>query len=114
MSEERRVHPRVEGNLPCVLRTASGQDEHFDLLDLSESGARIRCPHAMAAMTEIAVHVDLPGARIGAEKDLRLKTRGVVVWSHPTADGRFDTGVFFPELDDESRAALQAYVLSAV
>lgn len=113
MSDERRVHPRVPGNLPCVLRTATGEKASFDLVDLSESGARIRCAHALPAMTEIAVTLELPGIRVGSASDVRLSTRGVVVWSHPIGDGRFDTGVFFPELDDASRATLQAYVLSA-
>lgn len=114
MSDERRVHQRVPGKLPCVLRTSAGEDASFDLIDLSESGARIRCAHALTAMTEIGVALELPGGRVGSESDVRLETRGVVVWSHPIGDGRFDTGVFFPELDDASRATLQAYVLSAV
>lgn len=113
MSEERRVHRRVPGGLPCALKTPSGDDQPFDLIDLSESGARIRCAEAIAAMTEIAVALQLPASRVGAEADVSFETRGVIVWSHPIEDGRYDTGVFFPELDDEGRALLQAYVLSA-
>ena len=114
MSDERRVHQRVAGNVPCVLRTSSGKDESFDLIDLSESGARIRCGQPLPAMTEIAVNLELPGGRVGEDGDVVLETRGVVVWSHPLGDGRFDTGVFFPELDDANRAMLRAYVLSDV
>ncbi len=111
--ENRRRHKRVEAAMPCVLVGDDGGEESFDLVDLSESGVRMRCGHAMSAMTRIHVAMVLPGDRVGRDEDVRLDTAGVVVWSHPLADEQFDTGVFFPELDDQKRGMLQAYVLSA-
>ena len=92
----------------------SGQEEPFDIVDLSESGVRIKCGTALAAMTRIRVALVLPGERVGRDEEARVDTMGVVVWSHRIDENRYDTGVFFPELNDESRGLLQAYVLSAV
>jgi len=130
---ERRKHKRVSASFPCVLVGPDKKEERFDLVDLSESGVRMRCARSLPAMTQIQVAMTLPGGRIGRPKDARLSTRGVVVWSHkagakPAAAGAkagkgsakaapkggFDTGVFFPELSTEERGLLTAYVLSAV
>ena len=116
MSDERRKHPRVTGDeeaRPCLLRGPDGGEETFDLMDLSESGARLRCARSIPAMTRIGVALTLPAERVGRDSAAQLQTMGVVVWSHEVEPGRFDTGVFFPELDPESRSILQAYVLSA-
>lgn len=110
---ERRQHPRVAANLSCTMRAEDGAEAPFDLVDLSESGIRLRCAQSVSAMTRIQVAVLLPAGRIGRDEDIRLDTQGVVVWSHQVEPGDFDTGVFFPELDDEQRGLLQAFVLSA-
>lgn len=111
---ERRRHTRVEASMPCTLVRDDGDKQSFELLDLSESGVRMRCKSDMAAMTRIQVAMLLPGARVGRDEDVRLDTEGVVVWSHAVNDGIYDTGVFFPELDDDQRGLLQAFVLSSV
>ena len=115
MSDERRKHPRVPALLqgPCTIRDDSGAEAEFQLNDLSECGARLTCGMAVAAMTRIHVAMRLPGDRVGRDEDTLVETIGVVVWSHATGEGEYDTGVFFPELDDENAALLQAYVLSA-
>src|SRR5688572_27522923 len=84
-SAERRKHKRVNASFPCVLVGPDMQEEHFDLVDLSESGVRLRCARALPAMTQIQVAMTLPGGRVGRPKDARLSTRGVVVWSHKAA-----------------------------
>jgi hypothetical protein len=107
---ERRRHARVTSAVPFRLLT-EGREEPFDLIDLSESGVRIRCPHAMPPMTRIRVSMVLPGQRIGAASDVRFDTTGVVVWSHRQAGASaFDLGVFFSELDDRQRNLLRAFV----
>ncbi len=111
--ENRRRHERVAATMPCILVAADGAEQSFDLVDLSESGVRMRCARAISAMTRIHVAMVLPGGRVGRDDDVRLDTAGVVVWSHPVGDEQFDTGVFFPELGDHERGLLQAYVLSA-
>src|SRR5437868_5376868 len=99
---ERRRHTRIDvkppGNGPFRLR-ADGADQTFELMDLSESGVRIRSQSALGPMTRIHVAMMLPGARVGASSDVRFETTGVVVWSHKQSPTAFDTGVFFPELD---------------
>lgn len=114
MTDERRQHARVPAPMACVLRDAKGKEWAFDLVDLSESGARLTCSVGMAAMTRIHVSLDLPARRVGRKANAHVETRGVVVWSHRVRDDAYDTGVFFPELDPEHLELLQAYVLSAV
>lgn len=115
MSEERRKNPRVPVLLqgPCAIRGEDGTEAEFQLTDLSESGARFSCRMPVAAMSRIHVVMRLPGDRVGRSDDVEIETVGVVVWSHDTGDGEYDTGVFFPELGEENAALLQAYVQSS-
>jgi hypothetical protein len=110
MGDERRRHQRVAADFPFRFVNEQGEEEAFDLLDLSESGARIQCGRQLAAMTRVQVGLVLPGHRLGQEEDVRVVTTGVVVWSHQVADGRFDTGVFFSELEDAQRDTLRSFV----
>jgi len=114
-SAERRRHTRVVAPIPFQL-LRDGKEEPFELMDLSESGVRMRCAHALPPMTRIGVRMVLPGKRIGAASDLRFDTTGVVVWSHkqPKAsqgqEETFDVGLFFSDLDDRQRNLLRAFV----
>lgn len=110
MGDERRRHQRVPADVPFRLVGADGSEDAFELIDLSESGARIRCGKSLAAMTEIRVALLLPGRSLGREGEIRLATTGVVVWSHKGEDGQYDTGVFFPALEEEQRDLLQHFV----
>jgi hypothetical protein len=114
VSDERRQHPRVAAEGTCVIRDEQGVDRPFELVDLSECGARLKCSIPIGAMTRIRVQMQLPGDRVGRAEDARLATVGVIVWSHRIADGVYDTGVFFPELAEDQASLLQAYVLSSV
>jgi hypothetical protein len=113
---ERRKHARAPATFPCVLIGPDQKEERFDLVDLSESGVRMRCGRSLPAMTQIQVALLLPKSRVGRPKDIPLSTRGVVVWSHKAKAGKkaeFDTGVFFPELSTEQRNLLAAFVTTA-
>ena len=110
MGNERRQHPRIPAELPFRFLNEQGQPEAFELVDLSESGARIRCARQLVSMTRMMVGMVLPGRYLGRADDVRLDTPGVVVWSHDVGDGRFDTGVFFPELGEDSRDILRSFV----
>jgi c-di-GMP-binding flagellar brake protein YcgR len=115
-SAERRRHTRVSAPIPCRL-LSDGKEQAFDLVDLSESGVRIRCPHALPPMTRLGVSMILPGKKIGASSDLRFDTTGVVVWSHKQGGAgqamAYDVGLFFSELDDRQRNLLRAFVGSS-
>jgi c-di-GMP-binding flagellar brake protein YcgR len=110
---ERRRHSRVPASIPFKLK-AGGKAEKFDLMDLSESGVRIRCARSLPAMTRIQVSMVLPAKRVGGKSDVRVETTGVVVWSHKADTKSFDTGVFFSELEDHQRTTLRAFVMSHV
>src|SRR5262245_66065175 len=110
-SAERRRHTRVKASIPFHLLT-DGKDEPFDLVDLSESGVRIRSPRALAPMTRIRVRVVLPAKRVGSPADVAMDTTGVVVWSHKQAGTaqQFDVGGSFADLEDRQRNLLRAFV----
>jgi hypothetical protein len=110
MGDERRKHPRIPTDLPFRLVDGEGREESFDLQDLSESGARIRCGHAIPAMTRVQVALILPAERVGRKDDVRVDTQGVIVWSHKSDDGRYDTGVFFPDLDMPQRRIIHTFI----
>jgi hypothetical protein len=114
MSDERRRDRRVEARGPCTIVGGDGTERDFTLVDLSESGARLTCEAEIGAMTRVQVLLLLPGDRLGKSEDARLETVGVIVWSHKTGEGAFDTGVFFPELDDDTASLLRSYVATAV
>ncbi len=109
--DERRRHRRVPARFPFRI-VSDGKEETFELVDLSESGVRIRCLHAIAPMTRIRVSMTLPAKRVGAGTDVRFETLGVVVWSHRSLEAIYDTGVFFSDLDERQRSVLRAYVVS--
>ena len=108
-SAERRRYDRVPADVPFRLN-ADGFEEAFDLMDLSESGVRIRCKRSLPAMARIQVSLVLPARRVGSVGDVRLETTGVVVWSHKADAQTFDTGVFFSELDERQRGLLRSFV----
>src|SRR5512143_2708092 len=111
-SAERRRHPRVHATVPLQI-LAEGKEHSFDLVDLSESGARIRPTQSLPAMTRLQVRMVLPGKRIGSPSDVSLATTGVVVWSHRQPGGpAYDLGVFFADLDETQRNVLRAFVAS--
>lgn len=113
MDEKRRKHRRVPAQGPGTLFEKDGAERSFELIDLSESGARLRCAAGIDAMTRVRVVLILPAERLGHTEDARLETTGVVVWSHETDDASFDTGVFFPDLDEESAGMLRNFVATA-
>lgn len=110
MGDERRRHRRVTASLPLRFVDERGEEEAFDLVDLSESGARIQCVRRLTPMTKVQVGMVLPGRYAGRADDVQLHTTGVVVWSHPVDGGGYDTGVFFSVLDDEQREILRSFV----
>ena len=114
MGNERRRHPRVKAGIPFRLVNEAGEEEVFDLVDLSEAGARITCGHPIPTMTQIRVAMVLPRGEEAPEvRGASVDTTGVVVWSHRVEDGRYDTGVFFSGLEDAQRELLQAFVAGA-
>lgn len=113
MGNERRRYPRVKADLPFCLISEQGEQETFDLVDLSESGARIQCGHPISAMTRIRVAMRIPADSVGRDVDVQLDTTGVVVWSHRIDEGRYDTGVFFADLAEDDRGVIQTFVAAA-
>ncbi len=106
--DERRKHTRVPLREPGVL-VAEGVRNDFEMVDISESGVRLRSKLAIHAMTQLELELRLAAAQVGAKDDYVLKTTGIVVWSHKQAAPPlpYDTGVFFPHLDDRQREILR-------
>lgn len=107
-SAERRKHARVPLREPGVL-VSQGVRNEFEMVDISESGVRLRSQHAIHAMVQLQLELRLTAAQVGEKADYVLKTTGIVVWSHKQAAPPlpYDTGVFFPQLDDRQREVLR-------
>jgi|SRR5687767_6170679 len=110
---ERRKHARTPAYHPCVLLGPDLKEEAVEMVDLSESGIRLKSNRSLPPMTQVQVALLLPATRVGRPKDVKVLTRGVVVWSHQTPDEDYDTGVFFPDLREDQRNLLATYVVMA-
>ncbi len=107
-AEERRRHPRIEGDgLPLLLQTDS--PEPLRVRDLSASGIAFFSETPVPVMTRVAFVLEFPKADAEFE---RMEGRGVVVRCErlATALGHFEVALFFQDLSESAQIQLQAYL----
>lgn len=103
LNRERRRSQRVPVQAPVDLVLSNAATAEGILLDLSESGMEILTAEAQAPGALLSFHFQLP------DGSLELKAHGHVAWAHPNGQ----TGVRFLELDEPTKARLQAWVTAA-
>lgn len=122
-STERRRHPRRDAEWPVTLSLPDG---YFDarLRDVSSSGACFHLDRPLPEMTQLSLQLDLPegAAADGGEvreahgpRGQRVRGTGVVVRCQrvsPALD-HYEVAVFFHQLEDEDRLALERFVTSS-
>ena len=91
---ERRLSPRrpARGVLKAVCRQGAlepGPNLALAVLDLSETGARLVIKEALEPGRKVYINLE------GKEDARPVLRGGDVVWSLPTADGRYCIGVHF-------------------
>ena len=112
---ERRRHPRATLEWPITIALSEGEHE-ARLRDVSASGLCFFLDRAIPEMTVLALRFELPGsARDAGGADAAgtlLECNGAVVRCErisPTLD-HYEVAVFFHDVSDSSRRALEAYV----
>lgn len=106
---ERRRHPRRTAEWPVTLSLPEGYFE-ARLRDVSASGACFHLDHAVPEMTALSIQLDLP--TLQGDDSRRVSGTGVVVRCQrvsPALD-HYEVAVFFHELADDDRLALESYV----
>ncbi len=96
---ERRGHPRR--TISCSVIVG---DEACRVRDLSRSGVAFTSVGAMAEMSQVRLSMDLPGS------NRHVEGLGTVVRCEPDVDGGWGIAVFFTELDEEDREAIDLIV----
>jgi hypothetical protein len=106
---ERRRHPRIPISLPLQLTI---QDETVDtvIINLSETGIRLRTPKPMQLLSRVQIGIELPEAKGVTPESVAIT--GVIVRSEPTesADIPFDTAIFFEDLSDAARGSISRFI----
>lgn len=107
MGAERRRHPRVPSDLTLDIQLDDGV-HNARLRDISESGLCFFLDRSIPEMTILEVAFELP---VNDDRN-RVSTTGVVVRSRkisPAVD-HYEVALFFNGLDEDSRAAMKAFV----
>jgi len=106
---ERRRAQRVRERLSVTLRDAAAEFQ-AETNNLSTIGAYCTLDRFLAPMTKLQLHFELPD---GARR-VTVNGEGVVVRVDPVvADaerGRYQIGIFFTEMADHDRAAIERFV----
>ncbi len=104
---ERRIHPRAKAEWPLTVALPEGYFE-ARLRDVSAAGVCFHIDRPVAEMSVLALQLDLP---LGDETR-RIRGEGAVVRCMRVSPAleHYEVAVFFHSLDDDDRAALEAYV----
>ena len=108
---ERRRHRRISVRLPLQL-TVKDQTVDTHIVDLSESGIRLRTPASLPLMTRVQIALELP-ARKPSEGTSAVGMTGVIVRCVHVDDGSgvpYDTAIFFENLSDSARGRIERYM----
>ncbi len=106
---ERRRHPRIPVSLPLRLTL---QDETVDtvIINLSETGIRLRMPKPMQLLSRVQIGIELPETKGLTPASVAIT--GVIVRCEPTEDDDipFDTAIFFEDLSDAARGSISRFI----
>lgn len=104
---ERRRWPRAKADWPISVDLPEGRFE-ARVRDISQSGVCFFLDRPLSMMTRLAVELDLPIA----ESEHCVRGEGVVVRSEKISEyvDHYEIAVFMPELSEEDRRAIGAFV----
>lgn len=113
-SEERREHPRLEGNIPVKICS-----NEFDIVtetkNLSRSGAYCRVNKYIEPMTKLNLHLLLPFKRNNKIITKKVSCKGVIVRteSFPGNDG-FSIAIYFNDIQNKDADCIAEYISSTL
>ena len=108
---ERRRHRRISVRLPLQL-TVRDQTVDTHIVDLSESGIRLRTPASLPLMTRVQIALELPAKKPG-EGTSAVGITGVIVRCVQVDDDSsvpYDTAIYFEDLPDSARGRITRYM----
>ena len=106
---ERREHPRIIQSFPLKI-AANGYDFSTTSQNVSCVGTYCTVEKYIPPFTKLAVRLSLPISNTRQQKELCIVTKGVVVRSEDSPDGRFNIAIFFNEIKDAQRKKISQYV----
>lgn len=109
-NDERRLHPRIETNLPVRI-IANGYDFITLTQNVSCLGAYCRVDKYIPPFTRIAIKMDLPlKIKNTKEGDSNVDCEGVVVRTDDGAKGGFNLAIFFNRIKNNQKEKISRYL----
>jgi hypothetical protein len=107
-TSERRLHPRVDNQLPINL-AINGYDFATATENISCLGAYCRIDKYIPPFTKVSVKLSLP--QLSRPGGLPVECKGVIVRSEDDAkSGKFNVAIFFNQINESQRKKIAQYV----
>jgi len=106
---ERRVHPRIDKELPFKV-AANGYGFSTSTKNLSCVGAYCRITKYIPPFTKVLVKLTLPVRNSDGDKNYTVNCEGVIVRTEDENKGGFNIAIFFNAIRDEQRKKISKYI----
>jgi hypothetical protein len=106
---ERRLYPRIDDELPIHV-SANGYDFATSTQNVSCVGAYCHIDKYVPPFTKVMIKLTLPVSLEGANKDLNVECKGVIVRSADGSSGGFNIAIFFNHIAEDQRKKISQYV----
>ena len=106
---ERRIHPRINQELPFKV-AANGYDFSTSTQNISCVGAYCRIKKYIPPFTKVMVKLMLPIKGKEGGKNYTIDCEGVIVRTEDESKGGFNIAVFFNAIKDEQRKKISRYI----
>ena len=107
--QERRVHPRIDHQLPINV-AANGYDFVTNTQNISCVGTYCTLDKYIPPFTKVRIKMNLPLSQDGIREDCNVNCNGVIVRTEDDPGGKFNVAIFFNEIKDQPRQKIAQYV----
>ncbi|MDD4899201.1 MAG: PilZ domain-containing protein [Candidatus Omnitrophica bacterium] len=108
-NDERRLHPRLDHNLPVKI-VANGYDFSTVTKNVSCVGAYCHIPKYVPPFTRVAIKLNLPIVAKAEKKDYAVECKGVIVRTEDEQKGGFNIAVFFNDIKETQKKTISKYI----
>lgn len=113
-SAERRIHPRVDNNVPLKI-SYEGGDIVTKTGNISRSGAYCSVDKYIAPMTKFKINLLLPVKKNGKTTSKKISCEGAVVRIEPAqANKHYNVAIFFNDISQRDAESIADYVSSCL
>ncbi len=109
-SHERRIHPRLEDNIPLKI---SSEDEDLvtQSYNLSRTGVYCRISKYIAPMTKLKIHLLLPLKKSGKTVTKKISCQGVIVRTEAvTGQEHYNAAIFFSDIQHKDADHISDFI----